>query len=192
MKISFSLLIAFLLIGFAASADIVDPGTVSRQFTISNMAKFKGFTFYRLYYRYHYDRGYKAYPPDTLSVELGGVYAAGDRDGTKSALLAKDKAGRWYKSTAVLGGSSQGNPAVSGITDFYEVVSIAKNVIKLKKTKEAITYKDGIKKEFLPATGLASLFDRDSFTRSLLLSSSIAILGMLTYFLWRRRRVQTA
>jgi hypothetical protein len=192
MKLPFILLIALILTGYTASADVVEPGEVSRQFTISNTVKFKGFTFYRLYYRYHYNMGYKAYPPDTLAVEPNGAYAAGERDGIKSVLLAKDRAGRWYKTTAVLGGSSSGNPSVSAITDFYEIVSIGKSVIKLKKTKEAVTYRDGIKKEFLPGIGLASIINRDNFTRSLLWSSIAAMIAMVLFFVWRRRRTQIA
>jgi hypothetical protein len=192
MKLPLIILIALILTGYTASADVVEPGVVSRQFTISNTAKFKGFSFYRLYYRYHYDRGYKAYPPDTLAVEVAGAYAAGNRDAIKSVLLAKDRAGRWYKTTAILGGSSSGNPSVTAITDFYEVVSISKGVIKLKKTKEAVTYRDGIKKEFLPGIGLDSVINRDNFTRSLLLSSVVAMIAMLLFFVWRKRRMQIA
>ncbi len=192
MKLSLILIAAFTIAGFTASADIVEPGVVSRQFTISNTAAFRGYTFYRLYYRYHYDRGHKAYPPDTLAVEANGVYAAGERDAFKSVLLAKDKKGRWYKTTAMLGGSSSGNPSVAAITDMYEVVSISKGIIKLKKIKEAVTYRDGNKKEFLPGMGLGAVINRDNFTKSLLLSSVAAMIAMLVFFVWKRRRAQIA
>ena len=67
-------LIVFMLIclgSFSAFADVVEPGEIKKQFMITNLDQFPGFTYYYLHHGYHYNMGWKADPPRSEERRVG-------------------------------------------------------------------------------------------------------------------------
>jgi len=90
----------------SVKADIVQPNTTIREFSISNLNGFKGYKFYYIFQGYHYDMGYQPNKPDTLLVENNTRYKATSRGNHTTVLLALDSLGNWYSSSVEMGGQS--------------------------------------------------------------------------------------
>src|SRR4051812_42545795 len=121
-KLCATLLIA--MASLSASADVVVPGHVNRQFVFTNLDKFPGFTFNYLHYGYHYDRGYHPNPADTVAVENNMRYFVSEKGGEKTALMVKDTKGRYFMSDLKFGGSAVVKPSINGLVEVYSIVSI--------------------------------------------------------------------
>ncbi len=171
-------------------ADIRVEGVVIRQFSITNIDKFPGFQFYYTYQSYHYNQGYRANPLDTLELEINKRYSAASRGNSKAEVLAKDKNGNWSKPGITLGGEVSANPLITGIVDIYEIVSIKKGVIKLKKIREIALNKDGTEKEKKASGGFLSFIGNDKFTGGLTIVAVAALAGLLIVFFRRKKQQQ--
>ncbi len=172
----------------AAKADVVDPSHINRQFMFSNLDKFPGFTYSFLHYDYHYDMGWKRNAADTVMVENNQRYAASSRGSDKTVLLAKDAKGRYFVSVLKMGGSAIASESMEGIIEVYTIIGIKKGVIRIKKLKEIVRYKNGEEKEKKGSLGIAAFLGGDSFTTGLTIASTGALLGMLLLFILRKKR----
>ena len=179
--------ILLLLLSLSARADVVNPGHINRSFQFTNLDKFPAFSYYFLHYDYHYDMGYNAGPVDTAKVENNQRYAVSDKGNNKSALLARDKKGKYYTSDIRLGGAAIVGPTISGIVDVYTITGIKNGKISIKKQKEIIIYTDGKEKEHKAGSGWIGL-GSDDFTNGLTLISTGALLAMLLIFILKRRK----
>lgn len=162
-----------------AKADVVEPGQVYRRFLVNNINKFSAYKFYFIHQGYYYDKGYHAGTPDTVLVENNKRYQVSDHGNEKSVLLAVDKNGKWFSSGIKLGGETKLSPAIAGIVDVYSISSIKDSIVKLKKAKEIVLYRNGKEKEKKAGTGFASFIGGDGFSKGLIISSGIALLALL-------------
>jgi len=185
-KLCATLLIA--MASLSASADVVVPGHINRQFVFTNLDKFPAFTFGYLHYGYHYDRGYHANPADTVAVENNMRYFVSEKGGQKESLRAKDAKGRYFISDLTFGGSAVVKPSINGLVEVYTIISIKNNKIKIKKVGEIELYPDGKEKERKSGFGLASWIGGDDFSSGLAIASTGALLGLLLLFMLRKRK----
>ena len=163
-----------------------------RQFTISNIEQFKGYTFYYTFQSYHYQQGYQANPPDTQQVEKGKRYAAASRGNSKTYLLGKNAAGAWVMSEILMGGESITAPGTKTIVDVYQITGIDKGIIKLKKIKEIVQKENGQEKEIKSGSGFWAAIGSDSFTSGLAVVSLAALFILLILFMLRRKKREYA
>jgi hypothetical protein len=171
-------------------ADVRLEGSVRRQFSITNVDKFPAYTFQYLHQGYHYDQGYKADAPDTVTVENNKRYESASWGDTKTNLMALDAKGNWTKASVEIGGEASAGPQVSSIVDVYEISSIKNGIIKLKKIKEIYLYKDGTEKSKKASAGFISFIGNDRFTGGLAIVCSLALIGLIVLFIVRKRKQQ--
>ena len=176
-----------LLLSFAATADVVQPGHINKQFMFTNLERFPGFTYSFLHRGYHYNMGYKPDPIDTLPVENNSRYAVSLKGSDKSPLLARDNNGKYYISDQKFGGSVVVSPSIAEIIEVYTIVSFRKGKLKIKKIKEIIVDKEGNEKE-MKSSGLGAWIGSDNFTSGLAIASAGALAGLLLLFILRRKK----
>ncbi len=166
--------------GEIAKADIVVPGEINRQFQISNLNKYPGYSFYYIYQGYSYNMGYHPGKPDTTLVEGVQSYFVSSRGNDQSPLLALSKdSSQWYVSTVSMGGISNVNPSIQSIVDLFEIKGIEKGIVRLKKIKELITYKNGKKTEQLVG---GNFLNGTGFTNGMAIVSMVALVLLIFLF----------
>ena len=127
----------------SAFADVVAPGEIKKQFMITNLDQYPGFTYYFLHFGFHYHRGWIAEPPDTTQVNNNTPYTVSTRGNNRTFLYGLpmvNSNNRYYNSDLEMGGSVMTDPSVTNITEVYEITGMENAVIKLKKIKEIILY----------------------------------------------------
>ena len=180
------LLIAML--SLSAAADVVIPGHIKKQFMFINLDKFPGFTFSYLHYSYHYDKGYQENPADTAAVANNKRYFVSEKGEQKETLMARDSKGMYFFSDIKFGGAAVVNPSINELVEVYSIVSIKDGIVKIKKIKEIIVYRNGKEKTRKSGLGLAGWIGSDGFTSGLAIVSTGALLGLLLLFLLRKRK----
>lgn len=171
-----------------AFGDVVIPGHINKQFLIANLDKFPAFKFAFKHYSFHYDLGYQANPADTVMMENNTRYFISNKGSQKEAIMARDSSGTYFFSDRKLGGSAEVSTSINGIVEVYNIISIKKGKINLKKTKEIVLYANGKEKERRASSELAGLIGSDGFSSGLVIISTGALLGLLTLFLFRKRK----
>ncbi len=172
---------------FSATADVVTPGHINKQFQFTNLDKFPAFTYSFLHQGYHYNMGYQRDPADTVSVEINKRYTVSERGADKSPLLAKDKHGKYFTSDIKIGGAAIFGESVSGLVEVFTIVSIKNGKIKIKKQKEIVVYADGKEKE-RKSSLLGAFLGSDDFASGLGIISMGALLGLLVLFILKRKK----
>ena len=170
-----------------ATADVVQPGHINKQFMFTNLERFPGFTYSLLHRGYHYDKGYRPDPIDTLALENNNRYAVSEKGGDRSPLLARDKNGKYYVSDVKFGGAVVVSPSITAIIEVYTIVSIKKGKLKIKKIKEIIVDKEGQEKE-RKTSSLGAWIGTDGFTSGLAIASTAGLLGLLLLFIFKKRK----
>ncbi len=173
---------------FGASADIVTPGHINKQFMFTNLDKFPGFTYSYAHHGYHYNQGYQPSPVDTVAVANNTRYFVSEKGSDQEPLMGRDKSGHYFVSDTKLGGDASVNPSINGMVEVYTIVSIKNGKIKIKKVKEISLYANGKEKVRKSGIGFADWVGSDNFTSGLAIVSAGALLAMLALFLFRRRR----
>jgi hypothetical protein len=180
-----------------ALADVVDPSHLNRQFMFTNLDKFPDYTFYYLHVGFHYDRGYKANPPDTVLINNNERYFVSSRGDSRSPLFVKTKNGKFIVSDLKMGGAGYKSEGVEGITDvftFENIVTtknkkgIKRSAASIKKVKEITKFNDGTEKEKKDSLGIASFLGGDGYASGLTLASLTALLGMIFLFMLKKKR----
>ena len=184
----FLAVLLLLSIYWGASADVVVPGHINKQFMFTNLDKYPAFTFSYLHHGYHYDRGYQPNPADTVAVENNKRYFVSEKGALDESLMASDGKGNYFISELKLGGAAVVNPSMSGLVEVYTIISIRNKTIKIKKIKEIALYPDGHEKERKSGSGLAGWIGSDGFTSGLAIASMGALLGLLVLFMLRKRK----
>jgi len=182
------LLAGITFLSVSSRADVVDPTHTNRQFMFTNLDKFPGLTFYCFHYGYHYNRGWQANAADTVLLENNKRYTVSERGSNTSILIAKPKKGKYILSIDKVGGSAYKAEDVESIIDVYTIVSVNKGVIKIKKMKEIVRYKNGEEKEKQGGLGIATFFGGDGFTTGLALASAAALFGLLLLFVLKIKK----
>ncbi|MEP6674040.1 MAG: hypothetical protein ABJA78_02770 [Ferruginibacter sp.] len=183
----FILILSCIFVMCSVSADVRIEGSVTRLFSISNINKYPGYTFYYLHQSYHYDKGYQPNQPDTVAVENNKRYEAATHGDTKTTLMAVDAKGNWLNADVQIGGEATAGPQVNSIVDIYEISSMNNGLIKLKKIKEISVNKNGKEKEH-KASGVFAFISNDTFSTGLSIFSILALGGLIIVFIVRKRK----
>lgn len=177
-----------IMVALSATADVVNPGHINKQFMFTNLDKFPAFSFSFLHYGYHYDQGYHRDPVDTASAIKNARYSVSSKGNDKSPLLAMDKNGKYLFSDLKFGGAGIVGPTITGIVEVYTITSIKNGKIKIKKEKEIFQYADGKEKERKNSSGLLAYLGTDDFASGLAIISMGALVGLLFLFKLKRRK----
>ncbi len=182
--------LVLVMLSFSATADVVNPGHIHKQFMFTNLDKFPAFTYSCLHHSYHYDMGYRPNPVDTILVENNKRYSVGTRGDDKSSLMAMDKDGNYFVSDIQVGGATIVSPSINGLIEVYKIISIENGEIKIKKQKEIIQYANGEEKERKKSSTWVVFLGSDGFVSGLAITSTGALLGMLLLFIFKKRRTK--
>ncbi len=184
-KILAACLLLFFFWGIV-KADIVVPGEINRQFQISNLNKYPGYSFYFIYQGYSYNMGYHPGKPDTTLIEGQQNYYVSTRGNDQSPLLALSKdSSQWTYSTISMGGMSHVNTNIKSIIDVFEIKGIKNGKIQLKKIKELVTYKNGKKQELAVGAGF---LNGTGFTNGMAIVSVAALMVLIFLFFKMKRK----
>ena len=176
---------------FSAFADVVEPGEIKKQFMITNLDQFPGFTYYYLHHGYHYNMGWKADTPDTVLVENNKTYKVALKGNDKTFLMAlamTNNNNLYFKSDLEMGGSVITDPSVKGIVEVYQIMERQNGIIKLKKIKEIIQYNNGKEEERKSGSIWLGFSGNNNFTKGLAALASIALMALLLLFIVKRSR----
>ncbi len=175
------LCIAAMLSFVIAKADIVTPGQVNKGFMITNINKFKQYKFTFIYQNYRYDHGYQHNGETVSTIEANQTYYCSSH-GDKSFITATDSSGKTFVSKIEIGGQAKFAAKVKGYTEVYEIVSVKNGVVILKKTKEILTTKKGVKE-----TKLSLFSNNGSYGLLWLFVCSGIALGVVALLFKRRK-----
>lgn len=137
MAIKYYLSILACLFTLIASADVIMPGEVDKQFKIINLYQFKGYSFSYQYQHYKYDKGYQPNGVSVITLVNDSTFGTG-RGGAVN-ITATNKAGKSFVSNIKVGGSGRYYHNVVDVVEVFKIVSIKNGVLQLKKVKELVT-----------------------------------------------------
>ena len=176
---------------FSLFADVVQPGEIKKQFMISNLDQYPGFTYYYVHHGYHYNLGWTADPADTALVENNIPYTVSIKGDSRSFLLGLSMTGSnnsYFVSDLELGGSAMVDPNIKGIVEVYTISGRDNGMIKLKKIKEILKYGNGREEERKSGIGWLGFSGNDNFTGVLSTIALSALMILLLLFVLKRSK----
>lgn len=172
-----------------SKADVVEPGHLNKQFSFTNLNRFPGYKFYFIHHGYHYDRGYKPSPPDTIAVENNQRYFVSEKGSEKGKLLIRDRNGLYFYSDVNFGGSVVVSPSIDQVIEVFEIVSIKGKTVKTKKVKELNINREGKETEVKKGIfGIGGWVSNDKFVSGLMVAAIAALAGMIALFMLKRKK----
>ncbi len=170
-------------------ADLISEGQINRSFVFTNLNTFKSYSFSYKYYTYHYNQGYKPDKPKMVKCLQNERYVAGTRF-DKTYLQAKDSKGNVYVSNISIGGDARvTNSNTASVVDVFNIVSITKAVITIKKAEEIIVYKNGKEKKQKAELGAIATNDNAKLKPWLIGGALLALISLLFVFFIKRKNL---